>query len=105
MTANLQARYSQSINGLPWNVALGVVTIRGVDIASLQPAVVSLAEMGLSAATGNRDEAIRRMKAFEAFFAANHCRSPLGPQLEALQRKEAPRSSGLVQALLLLEMS
>ena len=104
MTAQLQARYSPSINNLPWNVALGVITIRGVDIASLQPALGLLAETVLSDAPGTRDEAIRRMKAFEAFFAANHCRSPLGPQLEALRRKEAPKSVGLVQALLFLEM-
>lgn len=101
----MQSRYSRSIDSLPWNVTLGIVNIHGVDIASLQPALSALAASVVYGEQDNREVLARRMSAFESFFAANNCRSPLGPQFEAMQRKEMPRGTGLVQALLLLEMS
>lgn len=105
MSVSVQSRYSGSIGSLPWNVALGIVDIRGVDTASLQPALVSLAASVVADEQDKRERLARRMGAFGTYFAANNCRSPLGAQFEAMQRKETPRGSGLVQALLLLEMS
>ena len=103
--AREQLSYSQSIRNLLWNVVLGVVKVRGVDLVSLQPALASLAESIVSVSPDNHKEALLRMGVFESYFAASKCRSPLGPQFEALQRKETPRASGLIQSLLLLEMS
>ncbi|HEY6351467.1 MAG TPA: hypothetical protein VI636_18850 [Candidatus Angelobacter sp.] len=101
----MQARYSASIRGLPWNVVLGIVTIRGVESGSLQMAVDSLGRAVLRQAEGNHPDLTRRMKAFESFFAANNLRSPLAGQFEAMRSRGTPGGSPLVQALLLLEMN
>ena len=105
MNRTAQSRYSQAVANLPWDVALGIVYVQDVKIGSMQPGLSSLAESVVSGAPDNGEAAMRRIKAFESFFAANGFQSPLGAQLEAIRRKEAPRASGLVQALLLLEMS
>ena len=101
----MQATYSASIRGLPWNVVLGIVTIRGVESGALQTAVNSLGSIVLRQAEGNNPDLTRRMKTFESFFAANSLRSPLAGQLEAIRSRGMPGGSPLVQALLLLEMS
>src|SRR5437016_2569208 len=48
---------------------------------------------------------MRRIHAFDSFFAENHSRSPLGEQFEMVRRKGLPPGNVLVQALLLSEMS
>jgi DNA/RNA-binding domain of Phe-tRNA-synthetase-like protein len=99
---NLEFQYSESVRRIPWPVVLGVVTVRGVDQGGLEAALasaqrsVSFSDLGPSV--------MRRIQAFESFFAQNGFRSPLGDQLQHVQEKGLPGGSPLVKALLLSEM-
>jgi DNA/RNA-binding domain of Phe-tRNA-synthetase-like protein len=86
---------------LPWSVPLGLVNVPNVDVQALARVIGD----GQGKLQENREIVSRRMKAYDDFFAGNGFRSPLGFQLEQVQRKGLPPGSPLVQALLLAEMS
>jgi hypothetical protein len=97
----VEFRYGESLGGVPWAVALGVVTVRGVDSGALE---TTLASKQPSVSFG-APETMRRIQAFESYFTQNGFRSPLGHQLKGIQEKGLSGGSPLVRALLLSEMS
>jgi DNA/RNA-binding domain of Phe-tRNA-synthetase-like protein len=104
-TLKVDFRYGEAIANIPWTVVFGVVTVRGVDLGALESAVASCER---SVASGNSQmpvPAMRRIQAFESFFAENGFRSPLTAQLKAVREKGLPSGSPLVRALLLSETS
>lgn len=54
---------------------------------------------------GQTEDRIRRVAAFDAYFAGQGLRSPLGGQIEMVRSKGLPSGNVLVQALLLSETS
>jgi len=99
---NLEFQYSESVRRIGWPVVLGVVTIRSVDPAALEAALAS-AQPSVSFSDPG-PSVMRRIQAFESFFAQNGFRSPLGDQLKHIQERGLPGGSSLVKALLLSEM-
>ncbi len=97
----VEFHYSESLSGVPWAVALGMVTVCGIDAKALE---TTLASAGQAVSFG-APETVRRLQAFESFFAQNGFRSPLGHQLKSIQEKGLPGGSPVVRALLLSEMS
>ncbi len=100
---NVEFQYGDSLRALSWAVALGVVTVRGVDPTSLEAALAS-AQRSISLDDPSVS-VLRRIQAFESFFTQNGFRSPLGDQLKHVQEKGLPGGSPFVKALLLSEMS
>lgn len=100
---NLEFQYSESVRSLPWAVALGLITVRGVDPAALETALAS-AQQSISF-NDPKPSVMRRIQAFDSFFTQNGFRSPLGDQLKHVQKKGLPGGSPFVKALLLSEMS
>jgi DNA/RNA-binding domain of Phe-tRNA-synthetase-like protein len=92
------------MNELPWNAALGVATVAGIDEIALQQTLASASNPILNP-EHNSSHVLRRIKAFEDYFAENGFRSPLTPQFEMARRKGMPHSSALVDALLFSELS
>lgn len=100
---NVEFQYSESLRGLSWPVALGVVTVREVDPAALE-AALSSAQRSVSFSDA-APSVMRRVQAFESFFTQNGFRSPLADQLKHVQERGLPGGSLLVKALLLSEIS
>jgi DNA/RNA-binding domain of Phe-tRNA-synthetase-like protein len=101
----IKAKYGESIRSLSWLAPLGIVTCPGVDHLSLQATVASFQSSLQLDKQENSERIMRRIQAFDSFFAKNDSRSPLGSQFEMVRRKGLPPGNVLVQALLLSEMS
>jgi DNA/RNA-binding domain of Phe-tRNA-synthetase-like protein len=101
----IKAKYGESMRNLSWPAPLGVVTCSGVDHPLLQAAVASFQNSLQLDRQENSERIMRRIQAFDSFFAENDSRSPLGGQFEMVRRKGLPPGNVLVQALLLSEMS
>ena len=99
---NLEFQYSDSLRRISWPVVLGVVTVPGVDQGGLETALASAQRSVPFSDPG--PSVMRRIQAFESFFAQNGFRSPLADQLKHVQEKGLPGGSPLVKALLLFEM-
>jgi hypothetical protein len=93
------------MHSLAWSASLGIVTCSDVDHGSLQEAVALLQKSPGLQAREDHERLTRRINAFDAFFAENGFRSPLGGQFETVRRKGLPPGSVLIQALLLSEIS
>ncbi|HEY7404456.1 MAG TPA: phenylalanine--tRNA ligase beta subunit-related protein [Candidatus Angelobacter sp.] len=97
----IEFHHHESLNSVPWAVALGVVSAYGVNLGALEAVLASAQE----AVSFGAPEAMKRIQAFESFFDQNGFRSPLGYQLKRIQEKGLPGGSPVVRALLLCEMS
>ena len=61
---DVEFQYSERLRGLPWPVVLGVVTVRGVDLAALE-AALALAQQSVSFSDPG-PSVMRRIQAFES---------------------------------------
>jgi DNA/RNA-binding domain of Phe-tRNA-synthetase-like protein len=103
---NKQFRWGEAIRTLPWNAALGVVTITDVDCISLERGLSQLPHSpSKSGITGNVERLSRRIQAFESFFAESGYHCPLEAQCELVWAKGLPLGNPIVRALLLAETS
>jgi DNA/RNA-binding domain of Phe-tRNA-synthetase-like protein len=101
----IKAKYGESMHSLSWPAPLGIVTSSGIDHLSLHTTVASFQNSLGPDKQENSERVMRRIQAFDSFFAENDSRSPLGGQFEMVRRKGLPPGNVLVQALLLAEMS
>ncbi len=99
---NPTIQYAAAMQHLPWDAPLGIVICTVHDFDALGRAVAARME-----SHGNRrtEDIIRRVAAFDTYFAGNGLRSPLSGQIEMVRSKGLPSGNVLVQALLLSEVS
>jgi DNA/RNA-binding domain of Phe-tRNA-synthetase-like protein len=101
----LEFRHSESLRRLSWTVALGVVTVHGVNTAALESGLASAQQAVSFDDPQKLGPVMRRIEAFDSFFEQNGFHSPLSGQLKDVRQKGLPGGNPMIRALLLCEMS